>query len=220
MTSPTDYNHDPAEASLEDLGYTERFQSLFGGLSEDGFVPGRVIRQDRGLPLVALGGRAVRAEPATHLIKEGEPGWRVTIGDWVAVAGVDEHDVGIIEAILPRSSTLSRKDPGEGSEEQVMSANLDRIMVVQALAPNGPNIRRLERELVVAWESGAIPVVVLTKADLVDDPESVAADARDAAIGVDVHIVSGLTGQGVEELQAHVARGMTTAMFGASGVGN
>ena len=98
-----------------------------------------------------------------------------------------------------------------------MSANLDRIMVVQSLAPDGPNIRRLERELVVAWESGAVPVVVLTKADLVEDAEAMAAEAREAA-GADVHVVSGVTGEGVEELRSHVAR-MTTAMFGASGVG-
>lgn len=219
MKPSPEHNHDPATASLEELGYTERFQTLFGPMAEDGFVPGRIVRQDRGLPLVALGGEAVRAEPATHLIKEGDPGWRITIGDWVAVAGVGEHDVGIIEAILPRSSTLSRKDPGESSEGQVMSANLDRIMVVQSLAPSGPNIRRLERELVVAWESGAVPVVVLTKADLVEDSEAMVSEARDAAIGVDVHVVSGVTGEGIEELRDHVAQGMTTAMFGASGVG-
>jgi ribosome biogenesis GTPase len=219
VSSPSGHNHDPADATLEELGFSERFQALFEPMRPDGFVPGRIVRQDRGLPLVALGGEAVRAEPATHLIKAGDPGWRVTIGDWVAVAGVGEHDVGIIEAILPRTSTLSRKDPGESAEEQVMVANLDRIMVVQALAPNPPNVRRLERELVVAWESGAIPVVVLTKADLLDDPEAVASEAREASLGVDVHVVSGLDDTGLEDLKEHVAPGMTTAMFGASGVG-
>jgi ribosome biogenesis GTPase len=219
VTSSGDYNHDPAQASLEELGYSERFRTLFEPMTEDGFLPGRIVRQDRGLPLVALGGRAVRAEPATHLIKEGDSGWRVTIGDWVAVAGVGEHETGIIEAILPRSSALSRKDPGESAEEQVVAANVDRVMVMQSLAPDGPNIRRLERELVLAWESGAIPVVVLTKADLVAHPAEMAADARSASLGVDVHVVSGITGEGVDELKQHVGPGMTTAMFGASGVG-
>jgi len=219
VNSPSENNHDPAQATLEELGFSQRFKALFEPMKIDGFVPGRIIRQDRGLPLVAIGGEAIRAEPATHLLKAGDPGWRVTIGDWVALAVDGAHDVGIIEAILPRSSALSRKDPGEGSEEQVMAANMDRIMVVQALAPNPPNVRRLERELVVTWESGAIPVVVLTKADLVDDPEAVAAEVRIAAVGVDVHVVSGITGEGIEELREHVEPGMTTAMFGASGVG-
>ena len=188
-------------------------------MAADGFVPGRIVRQDRGLPLVALGGQAVRAEPATHLLKDGDPGWRVTIGDWVAVAGVGEHETGIIEAILPRSSALSRKDPGETSEEQVVAANIDRIMIVQSLAPDGPNIRRLERELVLAWESGAIPVVVLTKPDLVAHVDEMVAEVEAASPGVDVLVVNGLTGEGIGDLRQHAAEGMTTAMFGASGVG-
>ncbi|MBE0417707.1 MAG: ribosome small subunit-dependent GTPase A [Coriobacteriia bacterium] len=202
---------------LATLGFTERFQALFAPLAEKGFVPGRVSRVDRGLPLVLTEDGPVRAEPAAHL-RETSDG-PIAVGDWVALARPEGHDVTIAEAILPRTSAFTRKDPGEQAIGQVMAANIDTVFVVQALAPNGPNLSRLERELVLAWESGAVPAVVLTKADLCRDAEALRDEAAAVALGVDIHLTSAVTGQGVPELHDSIAPGTTVAFFGASGVG-
>jgi ribosome biogenesis GTPase / thiamine phosphate phosphatase len=202
---------------LATLGFNERFQALFAPLAEKGFVPGRVCRVDRGLPLVLTEDGAVRAEPAAHLRETAEA--PMAVGDWVALARPEGHDVDIAEAILPRTSAFTRKDPGEQAIGQVMAANVDTVFVVQALAPNGPNLSRLERELVLAWESGAIPAVVLTKADLCVDADALRDEVAAVALGVDIHVTSAVTGVGVDELHDLIEPGQTVAFFGASGVG-
>jgi ribosome biogenesis GTPase / thiamine phosphate phosphatase len=212
-----DADRGEAPRDLATLGFTERFQALFAPLAEKGFVPGRVSRVDRGLPLVLTEDGPVRAEPATHL-RETSDG-PMAVGDWVALARPEGHDVTIVEAILPRTSAFTRKDPGEAAIGQVMAANIDTVFVVQALAPNGPNLSRLERELVLAWESGAVPAVLLTKADLCHDAEALRDEVAAVALGVDIHLTSAVTGQGVHELHDLIEPGQTVAFFGASGVG-
>jgi len=202
------------------LGYTDRERALFGEVGDGSFEPARVIRVDRGMPLVGTANGAERAEPATHLVKSaGDALSRAVVGDWVALARPEGHEMPIIEAILARHGAFSRKDPGEETGEQVIIANIDVVFVVQSLSGGGINQRRLERELVMAWESGAIPVVVLTKADLCDDVESQRALAEEAAFGVDVIVESAVTGEGIEDVRAHVPSGATAALLGASGVG-
>ena len=211
---------DSAVPSLADLGWSEREETLFAPLAESGFVPGRVSRVDRGLPLVVTAAGTVRAEPATHLVKtRGEAGSRAVVGDWVALAEPEGHDMPIIEAILPRKTAFARKDPGEQTEEQVLIANVDLVFVVQSLSGRGINVRRLERELVLAWESGAVPVVVLTKADIAEDIDYQRALATDAAPDVDVIVESAITGLGLDEIRARIAPGVTAALLGGSGVG-
>ena len=208
-----------AVPTLADLGWTEREAALFAPLAEQGFVPGRVSRVDRSLPLIATELGPVRAEPATHLLKTRGTGSRAVVGDWVALAVHEGHDQAIIEAILPRTSAFARKDPGEQTDEQVLIANASIVFVVQSLSGKGINIRRLERELVAAWESGATPVVVLSKADIAADIEYQHKLAQDAAQGVDVIVESAITGDGLEEVRAHIAPGVTAALLGGSGVG-
>ncbi len=211
---------DSAVPTLADLGWSDREQAFFAPLAQDGFVPGRVWRVDRGMPLVMTDAGTTRAEPATHLVKmRGEAESRAVVGDWVALARPEGHDLAIIEAILPRSSAFSRKDPGEATGEQVLIANVDVVFVVQSLSGKGINVRRLERELVLAWESGARPVVVLTKADIAEDIEYQRGLAVDAAPGVDVIVESAVTGLGLDQVLAAVPRGTTAALLGASGVG-
>jgi putative ribosome biogenesis GTPase RsgA len=148
---------------LERLGFTDRERALFAPLAEKGFELARVARVDRGLPLLATASGLERAEPAMHLVKTaGTSMSRAVVGDWVALARPTGHDMPIIEAILPRHSHFARKDPGEEGGEQVLIANIDVIFVVQSLSGSGINVSRLERELVLAWESGARPVVVLS----------------------------------------------------------
>ena len=214
--SDTDHIETP---TLAELGWTEREEALFAPLAETGLVPGRVSRVDRSLPLIITEAGARRAEPATHLLKTHGTAARAVVGDWVALAIPDGHDQAIIEAILPRTSAFARKDPGEQTDEQVLIANADVVFVVQSLSGKGINVRRLERELVLAWESGATPVVVLSKADIAEDIDYQRNLAEEAAPGVDVIVESAITGIGLEEVHAHIGPGVTAALLGGSGVG-
>lgn len=201
---------------LSALGFSGHFEELFAHLAEKGFVPGRVSRVDRGQPLVLTETGPLRAEPAAHLRDLGDA--RIVVGDWVALARPEGHDLAIVEAIIPRVSAFSRKDPGEQGIEQVVVANVDVAFVVQALSP-GPNIARLERELVLAWESGARPVVVLTKSDLATDVQTARAEVAAVALGVETLVTCAITGEGVDAITACLGRGKSGAFFGASGVG-
>lgn len=206
--------------SLDDLGLTDRERALFASLAEDGFELARVARVDRGLPLVATERGLERAEPATHLLKSVDTSAsRAVVGDWIALARPDGHEMPIIEAILPRKSTFARQDPGEQTTEQVLIANADIVFVMQSLSGGGVNVRRLERELVMAWESGATPIVVLTKSDLVEDIDVQRTIAEEVAHGVDVIVESAVTGEGVDEVAARLTKGVTAAFLGGSGVG-
>ena len=140
----------------------------------------------------------------------------VAVGDFV-VFGADEERV---EHVLHRHSAFVRRASFEGNraEAHTIAANIDVVMLLHALT-SPPKQRRLERELVLAWDSGARPVVVLTKTDLVDDPDVMVAAMRDVAPGVDVRVASGITGEGVEVLRGYAADNATIALLGASGVG-
>ncbi len=202
------------------LGFSDRETAFFASFVEQGFEPARVARVDRGLPLVASARGFERAEPAIHLVKSADTSMsRAVVGDWVALARPEGHEMPIIEAILPRHGAFSRKDPGEETGEQVLIANVDVVFVVQSLSGGGLNVSRLERELVMAWESGARPVVVLTKSDLNREYEEQRRIAEEVALGVDVIVVSAVTGEGVDEVRAAVPPSSTAALLGSSGVG-
>ena len=176
-------------------------------------VPGRVGRVDRGRvtvhtadgPTPAL----VRLPAGSEL--EDQP----TTGDWVGLERRPDGDV--VRVVLPRSSAIVRKAAGERSDAQVMAANLDHVLVAVPFETR-VNLSTIERYLVVAWESGAQPLVVLTKCDLAYDPDATRAEVETAAPGVEVHVVSAETGEGVDVLAA-VLSGGTTALVGQSGTG-
>ena len=181
---------------------------------------GQVVKLDRGYPLVKCAdGRLVRCEHATSLVK-GEK-LRAVIGDFVEVNAPEGHDKGIIEAICPRERAFVRKDPTERAVPQVLAANFDRVIVAQPLAE--VNLRRLERELVLAYETGAAVTVVLTKADLAESEaqvEEVAARVR-ALAGPEVRtlVVSDGNAESVEAVRALMPENTTTVLIGKSGVG-
>lgn len=208
-----------AAPTLAELGWTEREAALFAPYAAAGLVPGRVSRVDRTLPLIITEAGPRRAEPATHLLKARDTASRAVVGDWVALAIPEGHDQAIIEAILPRTSAFVRKDPGEQTDEQVLIANADIVFVVQSMSGKGINVRRLERELVLAWESGAIPVVVLSKADIAEDIDYQRTLAEEVAPGVEVIVESAITGIGLDEVHARIGPGVTAALLGGSGVG-
>lgn len=180
---------------------------------------GEVVKLDRGYPLVRLeDGELLRCEHATALVK-GERR-RAVIGDVVEVAVPPAHDKGVIEAIAPRTREFVRKDPTERAVPQVLAANFERVIVAQPVGE--VNLRRLERELVLAFETGAEVTVVLTKADLADDAATratVEAVQALAAPAADVLVVSEDDPASVEAVRALLAPGTTTVLIGRSGVG-
>ena len=170
---------------------------------------GRVSRLDRGWSSVLV-------SLDRPLVRVRNIGADVAVGDFV-VFGDDEERV---EQVLDRHSAFVRRASFEGNraEAHTIAANIDVVMLLHGLT-SPPNPRRLERELVLAWDSGARPVLVLTKTDLVDDPEPTIATMREVAPGVDIRVASGITGDGVELLRGYAANNSTIALLGASGVG-
>ncbi|HYL53754.1 MAG TPA: ribosome small subunit-dependent GTPase A [Acidimicrobiia bacterium] len=198
---------DPATHALGALGWDETLAGLVEDAGRPAAAPGRVARVDMGLVTVLTAGGTLRATPGDE---------HVATGDWVLV----ENDR--VVGVLPRRSVFTRGDPMEGAARgsQVVAANVDVVLIVHSLT-SGPNVRRLERELVLAFESGATPVVVLNKADLVDAQAADAATstAEGVASGVDVMVVSARRGDGVDRLRALAEGNRTLALIGASGVG-
>ncbi len=208
-----------APDTLAALGWSPRWEALFAPYAEEGLVPARVIRADRGSVLLTTAEATLRAELATRLLKETVAAVDLpTAGDWVALRIPPGHDAGIVEAVIDRSSAFTRGDPSVQGGGQVLAANIDTVFVVHPIE-DGANLRRIERELALAWESGAIPVVVLTKADLAEDPEQVQLDVEGVSPGVDVILASPPTGLGLDEIASRAHEGATIALIGPSGAG-
>ena len=174
-------------------------------------APARVVRVDRGRLRVLGTHGETRVHPAAGLY-DGSGTGGPAVGDWVAVRGE------LAVAVLPRRSAFVRTVAGRTSAAQVVAANLDVVLVVEALVGE-TRLRRVERYLAVAWGSGATPVVVLTKADLCDDVPAAVAQVADDALGVEVLPVSSVTGDGIAAVRALLGPGRTGAMVGPSGVG-
>ena len=176
---------------------------------EQGLEPGRVTAAHRGGFDVMTSHGNVRARLPGRLVYEGAD---VAVGDWVGVAGA------AIQAVLPRRSAILRKAAGLTSQSQTLAANVDVAFVVSSLGPD-LEPRRIERYLVTIWERGAIPEIVLTKADRMDDPWQLVADVEAVAVGVPIHVVSAINGQGCDALRARLEPGTTAVLLGSSGVG-
>jgi ribosome biogenesis GTPase len=217
-------------SNLVQYGLTEAVQKrLISIITKDpSLVPGRVARVD-GISTfvhsISSDYRAVStfARVAHEDEFEVEPA-QPTVGDWVLIRPGENLDPDEIELVLPRTSLLARKRVQRGKEEgdeQVLAANISTVFVVQAATYFNTN--RLEREIALVWGSGATPVVVLSKTDLLDeselDTETVIEQAQLAAPGVEVFAVSGITGDGTDPLRGYTEAGTTVVLIGASGVG-
>jgi ribosome biogenesis GTPase len=176
---------------------------------EQGLEPGRVVAAHRGAFDVATAHGGVRARLPGRLLHDGVD---VAVGDWVGIAGA------IVRSVLPRRSAIVRSAAGRTSQSQTLAANVDVAFIVSSLGPD-LEPRRIERYLITIWESGATPEVVLTKADRMDDPWPLVAEVEAVAIGVPVHVVSAVSGQGCDELRARIMEGSTAVLLGSSGVG-
>ena len=198
---------------LQHLGWSDELEAAFAPHAERGLAPGRVAVQHRGAYGVYTESGEVTAEAAGRLLHEAAGGGDLpATGDWVALG------TGVIHAVLPRRTKISRKVAFAGTDEQVIAANVDVVIVLTALTGD-LNLRRLERYLTTIWESGAQPAVALTKADLCDDVASALLAVDAVAIGVPVHVVSSVSGVGVDEVRAYADGNRTIAFVGSSGVG-
>jgi ribosome biogenesis GTPase len=207
--------------SLSELGWSTDVQKQFDPYGRDGLAPGRVAVQHRGSygVFTELGELAAELSGRLRFTAEGAADLPA-VGDWVAL-DLRAGGGATIQAVLPRRTAFVRTAASgdhRGTDEQVLAANVDIAFLVSGLVGD-LNPRRLERYLVLAWESGAEPAIVLTKADLCDDIPGAVAHVEKVAIGVPLHVVSNVTGDGLDGLVPYLAHGRTVAALGSSGVG-
>jgi ribosome biogenesis GTPase len=203
---------------LDLYGWNDTFAAAFEEHAGEGRVPGRVVLEHTHIYRVGTGEGELLARVSGRLRHRAEsrPDFPA-VGDWVVVEPVADSDARI-HAVLPRFSRFSRRAAGDTTEEQIVAANIDIVFLVGGLDGDF-NPRRIERYLVVAWESGATPVVVLNKADLVEDPARHVAEVEAVAPDVRVHAVSARQPETIEVLRQYVLAGRTAALLGSSGVG-
>jgi ribosome biogenesis GTPase / thiamine phosphate phosphatase len=195
------------------------FRKAFQPHEAAGLQPARVTALHRGAVDAVSPAGEVRAMLAGKLWREvaASPGAAPAVGDAVALARAGDGSA-TVEAVLPRRTAFVRKAAGRASAEQVLAANVDVVFVAEAAGAD-PHARRLERYLAAAWESGATPVVLVTKLDLAEDPAEALAAAAEVALGADVVGLSAATGQGLDALDGWLVAGRTVVLVGASGAG-
>ncbi|WNS73899.1 ribosome small subunit-dependent GTPase A [Bacillus sp. DTU_2020_1000418_1_SI_GHA_SEK_038] len=205
--------------NLNMIGYNEFFEKEFEAYEADGFTVGRVslehkrmyrVWTEEGEILCEVSGKFSYVATA----REDYP----AVGDWVVIKARQAEGRGTIHKVLPRKSKFSRKAAGENTEEQIVATNVDTIFLVNSLNDD-LNLRRIERYLLLSWESGANPVIVLTKADLCDDVEGKLSEVEGIAMGVPIVSVSVLEEKGLEGLKPYLHPGKSIALLGSSGVG-
>ncbi len=181
-------------------------------------IPGRVLVQQRGLVRLVTPLGEFSAALAGRLAHDAAPGDLPVAGDWVAATPHADGSGATIHHVLPRASAFVRRASGPGGGLQVVAANVDIALITASLNAD-LSLRRIERYLATAWESGAAPVVVLTKSDLCDDVETLKAQVEAVAVGAPVHAVSALTGAGLDALAGLLRAGQTAVLLGSSGAG-
>ncbi|HEY9061542.1 MAG TPA: ribosome small subunit-dependent GTPase A [Pseudobacteroides sp.] len=201
--------------SIIDYGWDEYFYTEYNEKLEQGMFPARIIA-DYGQTLRAAtdSGEILIQRP---LNKNGD-GMQIAVGDWLLVQYDNNAKANLICTVLKRKTKFSRAAAGIEVREQIVASNVDIVFLIQSLNRDF-NMKRLERYMIAAWDSGAIPVVVLTKADLCDDVESKKAIVYETTPGVEVHAISCVTGEGIEEIRKYFTKGKTIALLGSSGVG-
>jgi ribosome biogenesis GTPase len=203
---------------IQSYGWSDALQRDFEPHAARGFIPGRILVQQRGLYDIATDEGELAAQISGRLAHEAEGGGYPAVGDWVAAAPRPGERAAVIHAVLPRRTAFVRKAAHSVATEQVVAANVDVALLVASMNADF-NARRLERYLATAWQSGASPVVVLTKSDLAGDPEAQVAEAEGVAFGAPVLAVSAVTGAGLDALAELLKPGQTAVLVGSSGVG-
>jgi ribosome biogenesis GTPase len=206
-------------SDLSALGWNATLASAYRHFDRPDALPGRVLRADRGVCTVLDPSGVTRASLAGGVLLGAarDPAGLPCAGDWVVLRRWPDRR-STVECVLPRRTALIRRTADKDASGQVLAANMDAVAVVEPLHPT-PDAARMERLLALAWESGAEPVVVLSKSDTARDPLAVARQLSDLAPGVRVLPVSVHRGTGVEALREYVTPGRTLALLGRSGAG-
>src|ERR1044072_2802192 len=206
-------------ADLTTFGWSEFFEVSFKSYADTGYTCGRVTLEHRNLFRVYTQNGEVLAEISGKLRHEATSRRDLpAVGDWVVIRARPEGDRVMIHAVWPRRTSFARKIAGSRTEEQIVGANVDSVFVVTSLNQDF-SLRRIERYLVIAWESGANPIVVLSKSDLCERVADAIEDVQGVTRGVPVHAVSVVTGEGLDDIAQYFKRGRTVAPLGSSGVG-
>lgn len=200
-------------------GFDEFFREAFSAYEENEYQIGRVALEHKKMYRVWTENGELLCEVTGKFsfgaaVREDYP----AVGDWVVIKERVGEQRGTIHAVLPRKSKFSRKSAGLSTEEQIVAANVDTIFLVNSLNED-LNLRRLERYLLLSWESGANPVIVLTKADLCSSVQEKLAEVESVAMGVPIVSISVLEEKGIDSLKPYLLPGKTIALLGSSGVG-
>jgi ribosome biogenesis GTPase / thiamine phosphate phosphatase len=201
------------------LGWSDFFEENFAPYKTQGLIAGRVTLEFNQFYRVSTASGEILAETAGKLRHEAASRADLpAVGDWVALRPIENEEKAVIIAVLPRRSKFARKTKGAKTEEQIVGANIDTVFLVTSLNQDF-NARRIERSLTIAWNSGASPVLLLSKADLCSNLEEALELAHASAAGAPLHIVCAISGDGLDELAPYFQSGKTTALIGSSGVG-
>ncbi|AGZ40394.1 ribosome small subunit-dependent GTPase A [Actinoplanes friuliensis] len=206
-------------SDLPALGWGETLASAYRPFDRPDAQPGRVLRADRGVCTVLGPSGVTRASLAGSVLLGAarDPANLPCAGDWVVLRRWPDRRT-TVEGVLPRRTALIRRTADKDASGQVLAANMDAVAVVEPMHP-APDDARVERLLALAWESGAEPVIVLSKSDTASDPQAVARQLSSLAPRVRVLAVSVHDGTGVEALREYVTPGRTLALLGRSGAG-
>lgn len=198
--------------TLQSLGWSAFFEAH---LSDTSLQPCRVVSEGIDLFRVHDGSRETIAFPRGALREQ--PEFPPVVGDWVLVAPAGDRRF-VVERILPRRTAIVRKRAGGRAGVQMLAANVDRVLLVTSMDQDF-SVRRLERYLTQVWQSGATPIVALTKVDLVNDADRFRREAQRCALGFPVLCISNISGEGMQELRALLIAAETIVLLGSSGVG-
>jgi len=200
------------------FGWNSHFENLFAEHDRTKFHPGRVVLEHKGIYQLQTGFGEIPATVSGKLRYDSSDREDLpAVGDWVVAQIRPAENAATIHAVLPRQSKFARRAPYR-EYQQIVGANIDVLFLVTSLN-NDFNLRRLERYLLVTWESGARPVILLSKSDLCDDVENKLAEVESIAVGVPIHAVSVVDNVGLDELDQYLRPGQTVALMGSSGVG-
>jgi ribosome biogenesis GTPase len=203
---------------IEQYGWSESLALAFEPHARAGHLPGRIVVQQRDAYLVATDDGELTAKVSGRLRHEAREAGHPAVGDWVALSANLAERTATLHAVLPRRTAFVRRAADSVQTAQVIAANIDVAFVVTSMNAD-LNPRRLERYLAAAWQSGARPVVLLTKSDLSDAPQALAAEITALAAGCPVLVVSARKGVGLDVLMEQVLPGETCVLIGSSGVG-
>jgi len=204
---------------LTSFGWSEFFENNFKSYEGQGYAAGRVALEHKNFYRVYTQDGEVLAELSGKLRHEAVNRSDLpAVGDWVVIRSRPEGGRVMIHAVLPRRTSFARKTAGSRTEEQIVGTNVDTVFLVTSLN-HDLSLRRIERYLVIAWESGANPIIILSKSDLCDRVADAVDEVQTVARGVPVHAISVVTGDELDDVAQYFERGQTGALLGSSGVG-